>query len=474
MDSLRCPITDGLSFLQFGQEHGDDDLAHLAHLKQKFCHVMAGSCSAAAFFVASLNSGLRIGQTLASSPHATKVTKRDDVPFWSKQGGGRLRIGVIGCGRLARQLLSAIVAYSSVEPSDLLIGTPRPETVEDLLQLGMSYFDDNSQLVQHANIVFLSCLPCRVQDVAHDIRGHINPSTIVYSLVAGIPLARLQSLTKHTRIVVLPQGETGTSYDLINRSFSSVVSKQTTATPNSLQVASLALTSASHVTATSAASIGYALDSVTPSPVVPDTDHSMHVTSETCLVVSRVDTSIPQSNNLPEHLLSMLRSPSTCHAIYPLARILDKDPVSVHYVRAEDGVMWLVTLALSIWDCLHAQFHCPPSRAIQVINAVLFNQDSITAVKGWWKHTLLGVELSDFQTLLTGRDHAPNGVDSHSPVSFADSKTRFAQLHSRLSKHTGLAKAMEQKFTTVMGIPEFLHGKSAMQISQTVIHGTGS
>ena len=70
-----------------------------------------------------------------------------------------------------------------------------------LQETGVQCFHDNRLAAASAHLLFLCVLPSQVPEVAADIRGHLTDGCIVYSLVAGVMLPRLQQLLEHTDIV---------------------------------------------------------------------------------------------------------------------------------------------------------------------------------------------------------------------------------------------------------------------------------
>ena len=60
---------------------------------------------------------------------------------------------------------------------------------------------DNVHLVEHCDIVFLCAAPHQLRYIADDIRGHIEPHVLIYSLVLGFPALKLSSLLQHTHIM---------------------------------------------------------------------------------------------------------------------------------------------------------------------------------------------------------------------------------------------------------------------------------
>ena len=70
-----------------------------------------------------------------------------------------------------------------------------------LQESGVQCFHDNQRAASAAHLLFLCVLPSQLPDVAEDIRGHISDGCIIYSMIAGVTLPRLQKLLDHTDIV---------------------------------------------------------------------------------------------------------------------------------------------------------------------------------------------------------------------------------------------------------------------------------
>lgn len=472
-EQFRCPVTDGLSSLQLG-DHAEALGAGAGRegsreqrlgLKRKFRHVMVSSCAAAAFYVASLNTTLKYALAL-SGKNSAKVTQRVKSDFWSMHHGGRIRVGIIGCGRLGRQLLSALVAFSSVNPEDVLISMPRLETVVDLHELGMTCVFDNQRVVHHADVVFLCCPPHKLVRLARDVAGCIKPSCIVYSLIAGVSMVRIQSLLKHDRLVVLPQGECNSS---------NMVSSHLPVSSLSFAAKSKSQTQAASLLAVMGAT-GNGGEAATDSNDASESavqlygghSQSLLVKSEACLVADSVVDSELELKRNPEHLLSILSSARTRCTVFPLTKLLDKDQTIMSFVTEADGICWAALLIAGIWDFLGLHFSCPHAMCVRIINAVLFNESGVTSTDNWWERNITGLNITDFHVFPTEVDLTDeNCYEDEAPNPSGLMNAHYETVSKLLSKDTSLAKAMQSKFTAVLGIPTVLQGKSAVAISQT-------
>jgi len=110
-----------------------------------------------------------------------------------------LLVGIIGCGRLGKQLANTLLKFSDVHPEELFLSTRRPETLSALQAKGAHCGFDNVKVCSTVHILFLCCLPTQLPTVAKEIRGHLNCP--VYVLVGGTPLSRICQLLEYDQII---------------------------------------------------------------------------------------------------------------------------------------------------------------------------------------------------------------------------------------------------------------------------------
>ncbi|XP_062916294.1 NADP-dependent oxidoreductase domain-containing protein 1 [Mobula hypostoma] len=118
-----------------------------------------------------------------------------------QSNSGCLRIGILGEGHLVKQLVLVLTQHGNVAPMHITISTKRPETLEELMDLGVHCIYDNQQLAASVDVLFLCCQLFQLTLVSSQIRGHISKTCIVYSLVTAVPAKRLQNLLGHSNIV---------------------------------------------------------------------------------------------------------------------------------------------------------------------------------------------------------------------------------------------------------------------------------
>jgi pyrroline-5-carboxylate reductase len=115
-----------------------------------------------------------------------------------KQSPG-LKIGIIGAGRLGRQLATSLIECADTNPvQDLQISTRQPDTLTSLIQKDVVCYFDNIRLVKRSDIVFLCILPSQMETIINEIRSHIPTKCIIYSFVRTHTDVLLQKSFKTT------------------------------------------------------------------------------------------------------------------------------------------------------------------------------------------------------------------------------------------------------------------------------------
>nr|XP_033807528.1 NADP-dependent oxidoreductase domain-containing protein 1 isoform X2 [Geotrypetes seraphini]XP_033807529.1 NADP-dependent oxidoreductase domain-containing protein 1 isoform X2 [Geotrypetes seraphini] len=113
----------------------------------------------------------------------------------------RLKVGIIGGGHTGKQLAKALLELSGLLAEHIQISTRRPETLQELLSLGVNCFYHNRRLAAWAKILFLCCLPSQLPSICSEIQKDLPESSIVYSLVSSVPISRLKQLLCHSSIL---------------------------------------------------------------------------------------------------------------------------------------------------------------------------------------------------------------------------------------------------------------------------------
>ncbi len=102
-------------------------------------------------------------------------------------------IAVIGSGVMGEALMKGLLRQSLIEPQHLIgadVWRERLESLEAKYHIRTS--SDNVAAVQEAAIVFLSVKPQVMSTLLDEIRGHVRPEALVFSIAAGVRIATLR------------------------------------------------------------------------------------------------------------------------------------------------------------------------------------------------------------------------------------------------------------------------------------------
>ena len=87
-----------------------------------------------------------------------------------------MKIGFIGCGNMATAMLKGILKSGEVEASDMIASAKSDKTREKIeKELGIRKADNNAQVVDFADVVFLAVKPQFLEGVLDEIRGSVKP-----------------------------------------------------------------------------------------------------------------------------------------------------------------------------------------------------------------------------------------------------------------------------------------------------------
>lgn len=112
------------------------------------------------------------------------------------------RITFIGSGAMGEAMIKGMVAQDVVQATNITASDPVAARREQMKsQFGIATSESNQSAVQDADVVILSVKPQILPKVMAELKGQIPPSAFVLSIVAGVPIATMQSGLGHDRIV---------------------------------------------------------------------------------------------------------------------------------------------------------------------------------------------------------------------------------------------------------------------------------
>lgn len=102
-------------------------------------------------------------------------------------------IAVIGSGTMGEALIKGLLRQSLIEPQNIIGTDTWQERLEVLRnQYHIRTSPANLPAVQGADIVFLSIKPQVMGTVLNEMRGHLRPEALVFSIAAGVRIDTIQ------------------------------------------------------------------------------------------------------------------------------------------------------------------------------------------------------------------------------------------------------------------------------------------
>ncbi|KAM4852890.1 NADP-dependent oxidoreductase domain-containing protein 1 isoform 1-T2 [Thomomys bottae] len=189
-------ILEDLETLKF--EHGipEEDRFWL-YLQSRSRGLTIKACAHAVFLCKVLRH-LRVLLTLTQYPEVAGASGQDSA------NSEQFKVGIIGGGRLGKQLACSLLQLVPLPPENLRISTRRPDTLEALQKRGIQCFYHNAHLAGWAHVVFLCCLPVQLPNICLEIQASINKSCIVHSFASAVPLPRLKLLLNNHSSIMRP------------------------------------------------------------------------------------------------------------------------------------------------------------------------------------------------------------------------------------------------------------------------------
>jgi pyrroline-5-carboxylate reductase len=112
------------------------------------------------------------------------------------------KVVFVGAGNMAEAIVSGMVAGSFCVPEKIIMTDVRPERLADLEnEYGVSTSTDND-VVKNAEIIVLAVKPQVMTDVLKGIAPVLRKETLIISIAAGIPTAKIEAALGGKRRVV--------------------------------------------------------------------------------------------------------------------------------------------------------------------------------------------------------------------------------------------------------------------------------
>ena len=112
------------------------------------------------------------------------------------------KIAFIGPGAMAEAMIAGLIRQEVASPDSLIASGPHPERGEELhARYSIQTATDNAAAARLADVVVLSVKPQRLDSVLIGLRGAIQPSALVLSIIAGAPIAKIAGFLDHNAVV---------------------------------------------------------------------------------------------------------------------------------------------------------------------------------------------------------------------------------------------------------------------------------
>jgi len=135
------------------------------------------------------------------------------------------KIGFIGCGNMAKAIISGLVNSGLISPANIWVFDRKPATNQAMAQqYGVTAAESAESLAREADILFGAVKPNVILNVLNGLASHLKKDALVVSIAAGVTLDSLAAVLGHDRKIIRVMPNTPS---LVNEGMTSV-------TPNAL------------------------------------------------------------------------------------------------------------------------------------------------------------------------------------------------------------------------------------------------
>ena len=114
-----------------------------------------------------------------------------------------MKIAIIGSGKMGEALLRGIISSNISEPQNITITDIFETQIQKLAEeLEINATTDNEQAAKNADVIILAIKPFHVKAVLQNIKGSLNPNTILISIAAGITLSQLDEYVENNNLQI--------------------------------------------------------------------------------------------------------------------------------------------------------------------------------------------------------------------------------------------------------------------------------
>ena len=112
------------------------------------------------------------------------------------------KVALIGSGNMAGAMIGALLRKNELTPDQISASDPSPEAQKIIKdKYGISVTGDNRDAVKSADLVILSVKPQVLPVVMSELKGKIPSGSLVFSIVAGMPITTIQRGLSHKAVI---------------------------------------------------------------------------------------------------------------------------------------------------------------------------------------------------------------------------------------------------------------------------------
>lgn len=104
-------------------------------------------------------------------------------------------IGIIGGGNLGTAIAAGLLKSQFATPEQITVTKRNTETLAALKEQGINIHSDNSKAVAENEVIILAIKPFQIKEILESIKDQLTPNHILISVVTGISLDEIKSIT---------------------------------------------------------------------------------------------------------------------------------------------------------------------------------------------------------------------------------------------------------------------------------------
>lgn len=114
-----------------------------------------------------------------------------------------IKLGIVGCGNMARGILAGVLAHRVVRPGDVSVYDTQDKAAKAFKKaFGVKTVGDVYSVFQNSDVVFLAVKPQNLSEALSGLRSKMVRAKCVISILAGTPLSKVSALLpKNIKIV---------------------------------------------------------------------------------------------------------------------------------------------------------------------------------------------------------------------------------------------------------------------------------